>query len=99
MFRARRSPIDSTTLLLREGYLWLPERRRQASGAPVSARLGGMRVTALSGPEALEFFYDENHIHRAGAIPGPIRAPCSATGPCTRWTGRPTAGANPSSCP
>src|SRR3954454_673308 len=72
MARSRPCPSDSTASLLREGYLWLPERRRQASGAPVSTRLGGMRVTALSGPEALEFFYDENHIHRAGAIPGPI---------------------------
>jgi fatty-acid peroxygenase len=65
-------PRDSTTSFLREGYLWLPERRRQTLGAPVSTRLGGMRVTGLSGAKALDFFYDEANIQRAGAIPHPI---------------------------
>jgi len=63
---------DSTLALLREGYLWFPRRRDHTGGAPIRTRLGGMRVTGLSGAEALAFFYDEDHVRRAGAIPEPI---------------------------
>jgi fatty-acid peroxygenase len=63
---------DSTLALLREGNLWLPRRRDRAGGAPIRTRLGGVRVTALSGTEALRFFYDEDHVRRGGAIPEPI---------------------------
>jgi fatty-acid peroxygenase len=63
---------DSTLALLREGYLWFPRRHDHRAGAPVRTRLGGMRVTGLSGSEALRFFYDEDHVRRAGAIPEPV---------------------------
>lgn len=53
---------DSLPGLLREGYLWRPR----------TGRLAGLRVTGIEGGEALRFFYDENNIRRAGAIPGPI---------------------------
>jgi fatty-acid peroxygenase len=58
--------------LLREGYLWLPRRLQSSGGAPVRTRLGAMSVTGLTGSAALEFFYDENHVRRRGAIPRPI---------------------------
>jgi fatty-acid peroxygenase len=63
---------DDTLAFLRQGYLWLPGRGRANRGAPVSTRLGGMRITGLEGPPALEFFYDEHQLRRGGAVPEPI---------------------------
>ncbi|MFI2780453.1 cytochrome P450 [Streptomyces sp. ALB3] len=64
--------IDSTLALLTEGYGWLPDRRRRSHGEPVRTRLMGRRAVALHGPEAVRFFYDESHIERRGALPGPL---------------------------
>ncbi|WP_405901226.1 cytochrome P450 [Streptomyces sp. NBC_00727] len=63
---------DSTLPLLLQGYAWLPDRRRRSGGAPVRTRLLGKRVIALHGPAAVRFFYDEEHIHRQGALPEPV---------------------------
>ncbi|MCX0247598.1 cytochrome P450 [Streptomyces drozdowiczii] len=63
---------DSTLSLLLQGYAWLPDRRRRSGGAPVRTRLLGKRVIALHGPAAVRFFYDEEHIHRQGALPEPV---------------------------
>ena len=63
---------DSTLPLLLQGYAWLPDRRRRSGGAPVRTRLLGKRVIALHGPAAVRFFYDEEHIHRHGALPEPV---------------------------
>ncbi|MFF4083510.1 cytochrome P450 [Streptomyces sp. NPDC001777] len=63
---------DSTLSLLLRGYAWLPDRRRRSGGAPVRTRLLGKRVVALHGPAAVRFFYDEDHIHRRGALPEPV---------------------------
>jgi fatty-acid peroxygenase len=56
-----------------EGYGWLPNRRRRTSDGVVETRLLGKRVTALCGPDAARFFYDEANIHRHGAVPGPVQ--------------------------
>lgn len=36
------------------------------------ARLAGMRAVALEGPDAVRFFYDEDHVRRSGALPEPV---------------------------
>ncbi|MET9962450.1 cytochrome P450 [Streptomyces sp. NPDC006326] len=65
--------IDSTLSLLAHGYAWLPDlRRRSRTGGPVRARLMGRRAVVLHGPQAVEFFYDEQHVRREGALPGPV---------------------------
>ncbi|MFH9468935.1 cytochrome P450 [Streptomyces clavifer] len=64
--------LDSTLALLTEGYAWLPDRRRRTHGKPVRCRLMGKNAVALHGPEAVRFFYDESHIVRRGALPGPL---------------------------
>ncbi|MER7698032.1 cytochrome P450 [Streptomyces sp. NPDC096095] len=64
--------VDSTLPLLLHGYAWLPDRRRRSGGAPVRTRLLGKRAIALHGPAAVRFFYDEEHIHRHDALPGPV---------------------------
>ncbi|MGV9537438.1 cytochrome P450 [Streptosporangium sandarakinum] len=64
---------DHTLPLLTEGYAWLPERRR-THGSTVVTRLMGHRATAVHGPDAARFFYDENHIRRHTALPEPIKS-------------------------
>ncbi|MGW8986014.1 cytochrome P450 [Streptomyces parvus] len=64
--------FDSTLALLMEGYAWLPNRRRRSRDKPVHSRLMGKNTVALHGPEAVRFFYDERHIERHGALPGPL---------------------------
>jgi fatty-acid peroxygenase len=70
---SHRGPLlDSTLPVLLEGYGWLPDRRRRTGGRPVHTRLMGQRAVGLSGPEAARFFYDEDHIERHTAVPGPV---------------------------
>ncbi|KMO93415.1 cytochrome P450 [Streptomyces roseus] len=63
---------DSTLPLLAAGYAWLPDRMRATDGEPVRTRLLGRPVIALRGPEAIGFFYDERHVKRTAALPGPV---------------------------
>jgi fatty-acid peroxygenase len=65
--------LDNSLQLLAKGYGWLPDRRRALARRTVAARLVGMRAVALEGPEAARFFYDEDHVRRAGAIPEPVQ--------------------------
>ncbi|MET9319368.1 cytochrome P450 [Streptomyces sp. NPDC003038] len=65
--------IDATASLLARGYAWAPGLRRRSEGpGPVRTRLMGRRTVLLHGPEAVEFFYDERHVLRHGALPGPV---------------------------
>ncbi|MBG0816385.1 cytochrome P450 [Planomonospora sp. ID82291] len=65
---------DHTLLLLLEGYGWLPAQRRRAPGEVVHTRVMGQRAVGLGGPEAARFFYDEEHIERHTALPGPVKS-------------------------
>src|SRR4051812_27918692 len=66
--------VDSTLSAAREGYGWLPNRRRGAGRPMVQVRLLGQRVTGLCGPDAARMFYDEANIRRATAVPGPVQS-------------------------
>ncbi|MEO3811523.1 cytochrome P450 [Sphaerisporangium sp. B11E5] len=66
--------MDQTVFALLEGYAWLPALRRRASGEVVRTRLAGRRAVALRGPDAARFFYDEAHVHRHTALPGPVKS-------------------------
>ncbi|MFD0851920.1 cytochrome P450, partial [Actinomadura adrarensis] len=71
--RLPRFPIvDSTVVLLSEGYAWLPDLFRKATGPVVHTRLIGRPTTGLHGPDAVRFFYDEDHIVRNPALPEPV---------------------------
>ncbi|MFF3322587.1 cytochrome P450 [Streptomyces sp. NPDC002889] len=64
--------VDGTLALMAKGYGWLPGLMRHSGGAPVHMRLLGHRAIALHGPDAVRFFYDETHIRRRSALPGPV---------------------------
>ncbi|WP_405085649.1 cytochrome P450 [Microbispora sp. NBC_01389] len=66
--------LDTTLLLLLEGYAWLPARWREAQGEMIRTRLLGQRAVVLRGPDAVRFFYDDNHVQRAPALPEPIKS-------------------------
>ncbi|MDW5330786.1 cytochrome P450 [Plantactinospora sp. KLBMP9567] len=65
--------VDNTLRLAAEGYGWLPNLRRREGTQTVQTRLLGQRAVGLCGPDAARFFYDEAHIRRHGAIPGPVQ--------------------------
>lgn len=64
--------MDNTFQLFREGYEWLPDRLRRTDGEPVPTRLMGQRAVALHGVDAARYFYDERHVRRKTALPGPV---------------------------
>ncbi|MFE9680673.1 cytochrome P450 [Streptomyces sp. NPDC006285] len=70
--RSRPPLLDSSPALLAKGYAWLPDRWRRTDGPVVRARLMGQHAVALRGPEAVRFFYDERHVERGTALPGPV---------------------------
>ncbi|MFF1409428.1 cytochrome P450 [Streptomyces sp. NPDC058289] len=63
---------DSTLGLLARGYSWLPDKMRTTTDGTFRTRLLGRPAIALRGPEAVRFFYDEDHVRRAAALPGPV---------------------------
>ncbi|MFE4258947.1 cytochrome P450 [Streptomyces sp. NPDC056883] len=63
---------DGTLGLLAHGYAWLPNRMRDSDDDTVRTRLLGRPTTALHGPDAVAFFYDEEHVARAAALPDPV---------------------------
>ncbi|MBT2543449.1 cytochrome P450 [Streptomyces sp. ISL-44] len=64
---------DNTLALLARGYAWAPGlRRRHGDGPAVPTRLMGRPALLLHGPAAVDFFYDERHVLRHGALPGPV---------------------------
>ncbi|MFF6887945.1 cytochrome P450 [Streptomyces sp. NPDC012421] len=63
---------DSTIGVLTQGYAWLPDRLRTVDGEAYRTRLLGRPVIALHGPDAVRFFYDEEHVVRKAALPDPV---------------------------
>ncbi|MEV1333280.1 cytochrome P450 [Micromonospora costi] len=66
--------LDNTLALALEGYAWLPNRLRRCGADVMRTRLLGQRTVGLHGPDAARFFYDERHVRRQGAIPGPVQS-------------------------
>lgn len=64
--------LDESPRILTRGYGWLPDRRRELGRRTVPTRLMGRPAIGLEGPEAARWFYDEDHVRRAGALPEPV---------------------------
>ncbi|GGP87653.1 cytochrome P450 [Saccharothrix coeruleofusca] len=66
--------LDETARLLVHGYSWLPALRRDNGTGVAHTRVMGQRAVGLSGPDAVRFFYDEDHVQRRTAIPGLVQS-------------------------
>jgi fatty-acid peroxygenase len=64
--------VDHSLPLLVNGYAWLPDQRRRTTDDVVETRLMGRRAFGLAGPDAVRFFYDEEHVQRGTALPEPV---------------------------
>ena len=69
----RRPRLENSPLLAAKGYGWLPDARRARGSRTVAARLGGLPVLGIQGPDAARFLYDEDHVRRSHAIPEPVQ--------------------------
>ncbi|MGY1606421.1 cytochrome P450 [Geodermatophilus sp. SYSU D00700] len=65
--------LENSLALFAKGYAWLPDLRRAHGERAVGTRLGGLPAVGIEGPEAARFLYDEDHVHRAHAIPEPVQ--------------------------
>jgi fatty-acid peroxygenase len=64
--------LDQSLPLLTKGYAWLPDLRRRVGRSPFRTRLMGLPAAVVEGPEGARWFYDEDHVRRAGAMPEPV---------------------------
>jgi fatty-acid peroxygenase len=61
--------IDHTISLMREGYLYILNRRRSFNCDVFETRLLGIKAICMGGKEAAEIFYDPEKFQREGAAP------------------------------
>ncbi|MBW3130713.1 cytochrome P450 [Hymenobacter profundi] len=61
--------LDSTLNFLREGYHFLPQRRKRHHSDIFQMRLMGEKAVCLSGEEGAALFYNQEHFQREGALP------------------------------
>lgn len=66
---ARESGFDHTFAAVREGYMFLPNRRKSFRSDVFDTRILGRRAVCLGGKAAAELFYDEERFIRSGAAP------------------------------
>ncbi|MEV0304985.1 cytochrome P450 [Streptomyces prasinus] len=64
--------VPESLALLTEGYAWLPDLLRAEDDTALTLRLLGHPALVVRGPDAVRFFYDERHVRRHGALPGPV---------------------------
>jgi fatty-acid peroxygenase len=72
--RIKRLPApDSTLSLLREGYLFISNRRAALHCDVFETRLLLRRVICIGGPGSAELFYDADRMKRSGVTPGRVQ--------------------------
>jgi fatty-acid peroxygenase len=65
----REEGFDQTLSMLREGYMYISNRRKGFESDVFETRLLGEKAVCLSGEEGARLFYDEDKFKRAGAAP------------------------------
>lgn len=66
---SRESGLDHTISLIREGYMFIPNRKKSFNSDVFETHLLGKKAICLTGQEAAELFYDEDKFKRNGAVP------------------------------
>jgi len=65
--------LDSTISVLKEGYLFIPNRIEKLNSTIFETRLLGQRAIVISGKDAAELFYDEEKMKRKDVVPKRIQ--------------------------
>lgn len=65
----KESGIEHSIGLLREGYMYIPNRRHSFQSDLFETRLLGQKAICMGGKEAAEIFYDNTKFKRSGAAP------------------------------
>ncbi|PWA09733.1 cytochrome P450 [Pueribacillus theae] len=65
--------IDHSLSLLREGYLFIPNRRHSFHSDVFETKLLGKRAICMGGKDAAEIFYDNEKFKRHGAAPNRVK--------------------------
>ncbi|WP_371069407.1 cytochrome P450 [Sediminibacillus sp. JSM 1682029] len=65
----KETGIDHSLDLLREGYMYIPNRRHSLQRNLFETRLLGQRAICMGGKDAAEVFYDHTKFIRSGAAP------------------------------
>ncbi|WP_448627607.1 cytochrome P450 [Geodermatophilus sp. URMC 64] len=84
-----RPLVEESPRMLAKGYAWLPDKRRGLGRRTVPTRMMGMPALGLEGPDAARFFYDEDHVRRAGALPEPVSGTLFGKGGVHHLDGQP----------
>lgn len=66
--------LESGLNVLREGYMYAPNRHRAYKADAFETRLLGKKAIVIGGEEAAKLFYDEDKMKREGAVPEPAKA-------------------------
>ncbi|HSI66092.1 MAG TPA: cytochrome P450 [Planococcus sp. (in: firmicutes)] len=61
--------FDTTLALVKEGYNFIPSRRKELGSDIFKTRLMGQKAICIAGEEAAAIFYDPNIFKREGAAP------------------------------
>lgn len=69
----REDGIDHSISLMREGYMYIFNRRKSFQSDLFETRLLGQKVICMGGMEAAELFYDQEKFQRAGAAPNRVK--------------------------
>jgi len=65
----REEGLDNSLSLLREGYMYIPNRKKSFASNIFETRLLGQSAICMSGEKAAELFYDEEKFIRNGVAP------------------------------
>lgn len=65
----RTKELDASLSLVREGFNFLPNRRKELHSDIFETRLLGQKTVCISGEEAAALFYDNKYFKREGAAP------------------------------
>ncbi|MGG0717967.1 cytochrome P450 [Robertmurraya massiliosenegalensis] len=69
----REEGMDHTLSLLREGYMYILNRRRSFNSNIFETRLLGKKAICMGGKEAAELFYDPEMFKREGSAPNRLK--------------------------
>src|SRR5690625_2533289 len=68
----REEGIDHSLNLMREGYMYISNRRHSFNSDIFETRLLGKKAICMGGKEAAELFYDTEKFKRKGATPSRV---------------------------